>query len=300
MVRRSVRLRLAAFILVGLASWSSPFQTVHAAEQAALAEGTSVATRRMESFSDLRNEILNSIGGATRRIWLASDFLSDGEIVSALYVAQYRKVNVQVLLGRGKSNSYMSRLNYLKAQNIPVFLKPPSMRGGPATSLLTDDTLISVNGELDFLARNRRFDLTVNTPADAKKFEVEFTSAIQQGIPAHAAAMPLVGRANNQGKYVPQPATSRSSATISPDGTYRYGRAREARPSGVTEKLPRATILQKNGRPHEAQGAPTQPVIPISEGAGNPTAASPDSRNSGFSESDLGTDAVLPPGINSP
>ena len=257
---------------------------------------SNVATRRMENFGDLRNEILNSIGGATKRIWLASEFLSDGEIVSALYVAQYRKVNVQVLLGRGKSNSYMSRLNYLKAQNIPVYLKPPSMRGGPATALLTDDSLITVNGELDFLARNRRFDLSVANAAEAAKFEAEFATAVQQGIPARASALPLVGRAKNEGKYVPQPMTSRAASTLDADGAYRYGKVREARPTGVPEKLPKATILQQTGRPHELQGITTQQAIPSNEGA-NPAKREPGAAGS-FSESDLGTDQPLPPGIN--
>src|SRR4051812_1521271 len=75
------------------------------------AQAGCAAPRRFESFSDLRNEVLDYISGATQRIWLVTPYLTDGEIVSALYVAQYRKLDVKVLLGRGKANSYMSRLS---------------------------------------------------------------------------------------------------------------------------------------------------------------------------------------------
>jgi|GEM_PF-5227655 len=317
MIRHSVGAKVAnldlvlsAFLLSLFTIWCLvPASKAFAAETTASTGGASsaagsasVMTRRMESFADLRNEVLNAIGGATSRIWLASDFLSDGEIVSALYVAQYRKVGVQVLLGRAKSNSYMSRLNYLKAQNIPVFLKPPSMRRGPATALLTDNSLITVNGELDFLARNRRFDLTVGTVEEAKSFEGEFAAAVQQAIPARAAAMPLVGKAKNEGRYVPQPRTSQAGSTegsggIFQDGVYRYGQARQPRPNGVSEKLPRATILQQNGRPHEAQGATTTSVLPT---AGAAVGGEDEKRTRGFSETDIGSEPDLPAGINSP
>src|SRR5690348_2584680 len=80
----------------------------------ALAESeTAPTTKRYETFSDLRADVLDLISAATQRLWLTTDYLTDGEIVSALYIAQYRKLDVKVLLGRAKANVYMSRLNYL-------------------------------------------------------------------------------------------------------------------------------------------------------------------------------------------
>src|SRR5262249_22068141 len=50
-----------------------------------------------DSFGKLRLEVLNLIGQSKTRIWLTTDYLTDGEIVSALFVARYRKLDVKVL-----------------------------------------------------------------------------------------------------------------------------------------------------------------------------------------------------------
>src|SRR5688572_28404829 len=92
----------------------------------ASAATTEASVISFTTFAELRAYMLDAISGASKRIWLTTDYLTDGEIVSALYVARYRKLDVQVLFGRAKANFYMSRLAYLKNQNIPVFLQPPS------------------------------------------------------------------------------------------------------------------------------------------------------------------------------
>jgi hypothetical protein len=235
-----------------------------------LAAQTSETRRTWDTFADVRAEILNAIGGAQRRIWLATDFLSDGEIVSALYVAQYRKLEVQVLLGRAKSNAYMSRLNYLKTQNIPVWLKPGGFEPKVPTALLVDDLFLSVDGELDFLARGRKFTVVTENLGQKEQFLANFPTAVQRGIPAHARAVPLVGKA--------RAASGQNHGTVSkgsvyrPDlggnqtelGGYKYDRVREAPPRGVPTKLPKTTIWQEREKRSESEQA--QEAAPAPQG----------------------------------
>lgn len=213
-------------------------------------------TKTMTSFADLRAEVLDAIGGATRRVWLVSDYLTDGEIVSALYLAQYRKLDVQVLLGRSKANFYMSRLNYLKNQNIPVFLKPDTFKPGQPTALLADDRLLLIDGDLDFLAKVRQYHLQIASTERRDVFQAGFSSAANLRVPAVPHQIPLVGKATGRGRVyspglstssgasAPIPAgvvrSSNGSPRIDESGAYVYDRASQPRPSDVPAKLPKA------------------------------------------------------------
>jgi hypothetical protein len=207
--------------------------------------------RQFDSFSALRNALLDLFSRATERVWLTTDYLTDGELVSALYIARYRKLDVKVLLARGRANGYMSRLNYLKNQNVPVFLRPDAFRTGKPTALLTDDALFYVDAELDFLSKKRAFVVTPASPADTKTFAEAFAAAAGRQIPAVPQPVPLVGRAGHQGA----PARDRLPAVHNvyqpgvgaSEGVYTYGGGRAAKPAGVPDKLPRETILQRKG-----------------------------------------------------
>jgi len=230
---------------------------VNRTEDTSAPAASPVPKRTVNSFADVRSEVLNLIGGAQRRIWLMSDFLSDGEIVSALYVAQYRKVEVQVLLGRAKSNAYMSRLNYLKAQNITVFLRPPQFQPNIPSAVLADDQLLLVNGELDFLARNRRFEIDAGpSPQVRTQFIENFAAAVQRALPASARPLPLVGRSRAaSGEFrgkIQEPETSVEVGD--PADGFRYSRVRQPPPAGVPTKLPRTTIWQERARERDAAG----------------------------------------------
>ena len=82
------------------------------------------SSKDFQDFASFRQEILNLVGTAQTRIWLTTDFISDGEIVSALYLGKYRKLDVLTMLGKKKANSYMSRLNFFKAQGMDVYMRP--------------------------------------------------------------------------------------------------------------------------------------------------------------------------------
>lgn len=213
-----------------------------------------------DSFSALRSDILDFISGATSRVWMHSDYLTDGEIVTSLFVAKYRKIDVQVLLGRQKANAYMSRLNYLKNQNITVYLKPDSFKTPAVTAILSDNELVLIDGELDFMSRYKRFNVYRATEEQTKAYEAAFASAANLELPAVANKVPLVGKpssATNTSNY--KPVYSGDSAKKESSGAYTYGRGGHARPDNVPTKLPRETKWQRVNQ----EAAATAPKAPI-------------------------------------
>jgi len=213
-----------------------------------------------DNFSALRGDILDFISGATSRVWLHSDFLTDGEIVTSLFMAKYRKLDVKVLLGKRKANAYMSRLNYLKNQNIPVFLKPDNFKSNSISAVLSDNELVFIDGELDFMSRYKKFNVYRASDQDTQTFTDAFASAASMEIPAVPNKIPLVGRRNSSGPaaYNPSQAKVQAETKTSNDGTYNYGRGRSPRPQGVPSKLPKET----KWRNAPAQESPNDTAVP--------------------------------------
>lgn len=250
----------------------------------------------LEGFPDLRQAVTELMSTATRRLWVVTEYLTDGDIVSALYVAKYRKIDVQVLLGRGKANAYMSRLSYLKAQDIPVFLKPDSMKLGASTAILADDQLIWVQGDLDFLSRAKEFRVTEGSEAEKEAFVATFSEALAMKVPANARQIPLVGRpprstgsggsggypAKNTGVSPSSPSSpthghpqgggrlpvpySHEAKTNDPNGVYHYRRTVDPRPSDVPNRLPKG--LKWDNQATREKSMMIKPVIPATRADG--------------------------------
>ena len=219
------------------------------------------AGKEFDGFPSVRAEVLNLVGGATTRIRVVTDFLSDGEIVTGLYIAQYRKVNVQVLLGQARATNVLSRLNYLKAQNVPVWLRPRGFMPQNPTILLIDDKLYTLNAELDSMAKHRRFVMNLQPDTEVAKFVDMFDTATSTGVSPTAPSTPLVGRAGAHSKsqriYNPEsngvsnsrlPQRSGTEAAENDAavkaGAYRYNRVKEKPTNGIPTKLPKTTIWQ--------------------------------------------------------
>jgi hypothetical protein len=203
-----------------------------------------------ENFAGLRNYLLNAIGAATQKVWVATTYLTDGEIVSALYIAQYRKLQVQVLLGQSQARSYMSRLNYLKAQQVPVYLWPTSFKFGQPTGLLVDNKLYLVDSDLNSLDRNRRYQVTEADARTLEAFTAGFVSGMDAKIPAVPAPVPLVGTAKVRGGSYRPPMLTRPAKTYSPEeieGSYEYNNVRKSPDPDIPLKLPDQTIQEKRG-----------------------------------------------------
>lgn len=219
------------------------------------------AGKEFDGFPAVRAEVLNLVGGATTRVRVVTDFLSDGELVTGLYIAQYRKVNVQVLLGQARATNVLSRLNYLKAQNVPVWLRPRGFMPQHPTVLLIDDKLYTLNADLDSMAKHRRFILNLQPASEVAKFAELFDTATSTGVSPTPRSTPLVGRAGshprNQRVYNPD-SNSSSTGNLSQHGgsdasdnqaggkaeAYRYNRVKEKPTHGIPTKLPKTTIWQ--------------------------------------------------------
>ena len=249
-----------------LATLLSPWLWTVPPARAATEDGAA-AIKTLDGFAAVRQEVLAAIGSATQRIWLTTPYLTDGEIASALFVAKYRKLDVQVLLGRTRANHYMSRLSYLKNQSIPVFLKPDGDQGGklgPRSGILCDEMLLSLDGDLDFLAHVQRYTLSRGRPADVAAFQGAFTAAIAQKLPAVPQPLPMVGHPGGRdGKAAPTtaapaPAKFLRLPTATPhapteEGVYTYTRRPEPRPDGVPAKLPKELKWERSQRANDAQ-----------------------------------------------
>jgi len=162
--------------------------------------GSTSTEKNYSDFTKLRHEILNIIGGATSKVWIATDYLTDGEIVSALFVAMYRKLDVRVLIGRRKAHIYMSRLRYLKNQNIPVYLKPDDFTAADPSALLADDNLYMIDVELDFLTKRKQFKLVIKDKKTRENFEYLFVQAYSRKLQAIPRVLPAVGRAKHRSR----------------------------------------------------------------------------------------------------
>ena len=203
---------------------------------------TATMGQTFSSFSELRNSILNIIGSAKKNVYVASYFLTDGEIVTALYLAKYRKLDVQVFLDFEKANHYMSRLSYLKRQKIPAFLAPKGLPLKKNTIIQVDDEIYISNSPLDYRTLKQQFTLTQQKAPTRMRLLNSFASGLQSPTPAKSAPRIRVGRSNSY--LLPSPKRQRRQESNSDIYDYnRYSQPRKA-PEGVTTKLPPKTKHQ--------------------------------------------------------
>lgn len=140
------------------------------------AEGTNDYT----TFATMRDELLKHISGAKQRVWLVSDYITDGEVVGSLHVAKYRKIDVAVLLGRPKLNAYLSRLNYLQKNGIVAGIRPGKFPFNDPTLLLVDKALYKIDSDLNFLTHRGRFRIVAAEPEEADMFIAAFLPAVSE------------------------------------------------------------------------------------------------------------------------
>jgi hypothetical protein len=246
-------------------------------------------SKELQNFNELRNQIIELIGTSKRRVWLMTDYLTDGDIVSALYLAKYRRMDVRVFLGRTKQNDYLSRLNYLKSQNIPVFVRPEHGFVSP-TLLFVDQRLYTINRDLNVL-QQARATISQASPGDVKSFVTWFRDIIENPELTRPRPEMEVGRPprsrqgiGDQGEHKDRPNQPIYEGEI--DGSFNYDRSQSNRkaPDGVATKLPKVprwkTIQEKreagevevDNPPNKALETPTAP-LPLPPG--NPSQNSP-------------------------
>lgn len=268
--RRSIQVLISAILLIGRPSGAI-------SEESA----TPIIDQTHGTFSNLRADLLARIGGASKQILIATNFLTDADIVSSLYIAQYRKVQISVLLGRDRASHILSRLGYLKQVNIPVALRPVSFYSEWPTIMMLDDKLFSINSELDYLSKSKTF---VIKPIDGSlnpAFEKAFQEAALNKDTPTVKPLPLVGGQYKGGKgrrlhqpsaQSPDPSSEQASnpiqmpskdaeigGTTGADGVYRYRRVKDRPGAGVPTKLPKMTLREELERQRAAARARQAP-----------------------------------------
>ncbi|MGE0171978.1 MAG: hypothetical protein AB7T49_04305 [Oligoflexales bacterium] len=201
------------------------------------------AVKTYVDFTVMRDDLLNLIGKGKQKVWLATDYLTDGNVVTALYLAKYKEVDVKVLLDGAKANQYMSRLPFLQKHNTPVFIKPPNSLPSAPTLLIIDKETYRLDTELNFMTKQTQFSLIQQSPKKSKELIAAFTEALESPIKAIAKPIPAVGRPSPQNRW-----TNRNTSTPyqgEKDGSYNYNRAGSGGGAGeISRKLPGMTIYQ--------------------------------------------------------
>lgn len=196
--------------------------------------------KTFSAYKDLRGDVLNLMGQARSHLWLVTDNLTDGDIASALYLAQYRKVDVKVLLGRKNARTYMSRLSFLKSNKISVFIKPNNFAYSMPSGILIDGRLFALNTNLDSSYQGGEFSVKLKRHSDALDFVKGFRRALGKSIPANPLPMPLVGRPSFRGGNVRYYGGEN-------DGSYNYDVSNTASrkpPEHVTKTLPKVPLYK--------------------------------------------------------
>lgn len=216
--------------------------TVKAEESKHKAKSAPIPTTiHYDDFDTLRSFILEEISKSKSRFWLATEFLTDGEVASALYIAKYRRVDVKVLIGRPKARHYLSRLNYLKSQQIPVYIMPRHNMFGSKTVFFTDESVYAINSDLDHTRSHKTYTASSITDKHSQEYFQTFIKGFGQELPALPRQMPLVGTPRNH------PDTSRKPANS--NGTYIYDNYRQKRPAHIPATLPKQPLYEKNKNP---------------------------------------------------
>ncbi len=222
------------------------------------------------NFDDLRHNILELIGTSRKRVWLFTDYLTDGEIASALFLAKYRNLDVKVYLGRDLLSAPQSRFPYLRGQSVPVYLRP---RNGytVSTLLMVDQHLYGFNRDLNGFNRVGGADILQASPADVKAF-VGWLRDIMEN-PEIAYPKP------RKGGYTPKEPFQGDS-----EGSYNYDRKgggwRKPPPDAIRElpRVPRWKLIEemrKKGVPPQPRESPDSAVPPAPTEAPKPTELAP-------------------------
>lgn len=213
--------------------------------------GEGIATRRFDDFISLRTDLSDMVSVATTRVWLVSDFLSDGDLVAALYMAKYRKIDVQVMLGQARANNYMSRMDFLRKQGIPVFLKPDKFPDFGISTVLIDEKFLTIDSPLDFMIKDRQFTVTYENYKKTRQFMESFADATNLRLPIELPPTRTAIRAHTLSERAHQFRSGASKTTPSAirrredaHDTYYYRGASPKRPSEVPAALPKKTKWQ--------------------------------------------------------
>lgn len=140
---------------------------------------SNVCQWKYDNFYDFKSHFIQFISKSKNIVWLISNYLTDGDVVASLFLASYRKLDVRVLLGVDRAYDYMSRLNYLKENSIPVYSRPKGLYDDYATVLITDQLVLVSKSNLDFLSFSKEYYIT-DISKDVQAFKSNFIDAFNK------------------------------------------------------------------------------------------------------------------------
>ena len=217
-----------------------------------------------KDFKSLKVAMLDLIGSSKKRVILISTFLTDGDISSALYLAKFRKVAVNVFLSSRNANRYLSRVRFLNQQGISVSNRPRSLNPQDPTLLLVDSKLFRISRDLNVLKPHSSATLSQVSPRKTRTFVKNLIKTFKNKKNIRSIPLPLVGRpkpARKPGKISRKSRTYRGNL----DGSFNYDRSRrEHRPSNVPTRLPKSTVHQVKQRSKIRKQNVQKPKKPIS------------------------------------
>jgi len=210
------------------------------------------------NFDDLRHNILELIGSGRKRVWLLTDYLTDGEIATALFLAKYRNLDTKVYLGREKLNASGSRLPYLRGQGVPAYLRPRTGYTTP-TLLFVDQRLYAFTRDLNAQQRLGAADIIQASPADVKAF----VSWLKLVMDNPEIAYPKAFRG---GRTPKEPFQGDS------EGSYNYDRRsnRQKAPEGVSRELPKVPKWKQTEDLRKRGIVPPETDAPAAPGSSSP------------------------------
>jgi hypothetical protein len=204
---------------------------------------------KSQDFYHLRKQIIELLSSAKTQIILVSDFLTDGNIATALYLAKYRNLSVKVFLARPYITRYLSRYDYLKNQGVTVYIRPKSFPFKAKTILKVDNNLYEINRDLDVLKSKTSGSLKLI----AKKWNGYFDQSINKAIQAKGNVN-LPQRQNKPTASKQNSETKSSANQVSkdyarePSGAYNYDNGQNKKkkaPYGIAKKLPKLPVYLK-------------------------------------------------------
>jgi hypothetical protein len=219
-------------------------------------------TRVFKKYSDQRAALLERIASSKQRIILSTSYLTDGDVASALYLAKYRKLNVQVRLGAKQQNGYMSRMSFLRQQQINVSVDSRRDDEQYPTRLVADEKIFFYGSDLNFMTAATSFAEVLGTPEDLKSFLSQFEGSSAAEVPSSEA------KGHNDRSAAQRPTDAASGG----NDVFRYDRQqRSSVNSDMPKQLPRTPLYLRR-----QQSGPSGPAHLYDERALNPaTARSP-------------------------
>lgn len=184
------------------------------------------------SYGPFKKQLISYISRAKHKIILANDFISDGDIVSSLYLAKYRGISVKVVLGYKKANHYLSRIRFLHNNKIATYVLNIKKLPFPHSFLQVDRQIFKIEGTLHekFLGQSK-YSITKSSKEKIPSLEKFIGKLKPQKKRYISLRKPKIPARSNGKSY-----------------NYDPKRKQYRAPKGITTKLPQTPIYsKKNG-----------------------------------------------------